>query len=188
MRPCEAGAFTRCPLKYVVARRGRARNLDQQGLLATIDYKQASDHCDPVLAEHCMTRLGIPESPCLLVYQWTHQQRWLQWGPHTRSEVLWGQGVPQRDPLSPLALQCLLCAGRNYVEASCGSGNLRPSQHVVYMHDRTWVSKEARSLAAGVTWWQMFSRIIGLKEHPGKTQLVASNAASQRHICDFRCP
>ena len=28
----------------------------------------------------------------------------------------------------------------------------------------------------------MFSRIVGLKEHPGKTQLVASSAASRRHL------
>ena len=110
--------------------------LDSQGLLATIDYKQAFDHCDPALAGHCMVRLGVPESLArLLVYHWAHQRRWLQWGPHTCSEALWGQGVPQGDPLSPLAPSCLLCAGRNFVDTSCGS--LRPSQHVVYMDDRT---------------------------------------------------
>ena len=145
--------------------------LDSQGLLATIDYKQGF-----ALAGHCMVRLGVPETLArLLVYHWAHQRRWLQWGPHTRSEALWGQGVPQGDPLSRWPSH--VC---NFVDTSCGS--LRPSQHVVYMDDRTWVSKEARSHVAGLTWWQMFSRIVGLKEHPGKTQLVASSAASRHHL------
>ena len=73
-----------------------------------------------------------------------------------------------------------MCAGRNFVGSSCRDPGV--TKHVVYMDDRTWVAESPQTLVSALDWWLHFSRVIGLRENPDKTQLVVHNEHSNREL------
>ena len=150
--------------------------LVQHGYLATLDYSLAFDHVVPAAVSLGMERLGLPKAlSSVLLDQWTHQKRILQWNCSTFSRLLCADmSVPQGDASSPLALNILMFAGFNYVKRHCAAS---PTQrlHVVYMDDRSWTSSSARLLLSTLRTWHSFSARAGLRENETKTQITYAN-------------
>ncbi|CAE7661896.1 unnamed protein product [Symbiodinium sp. CCMP2592] len=91
--------------------------LVQHGFLATLDYSLAFDHVVPAAIFLGMERLCLPKAlSSVLLDQWTHQKRILQWNCST---------LPRGDALSPFALNILMFAGFNYVKTHCAASPTR---------------------------------------------------------------
>lgn len=161
--------------------------LQTHGFLASMDYTLAFDFVSPIAATAAMNQLGLPRGLTqVLLYQWTHQSRFLQWQKSYSPEVLHTNiSIPQGDPLSPLALNVIMMAGLRFVNNNApGSNNNR--LHMVYMDDRSFTASSPKALLETLTQWEHYSTLVGLKENQSKTQLTASNVhnlnALKRHL------
>ena len=144
------------------------------GYICSLDYTQAFDHVRPELALHCLHRLGChPHLIGTLKSQWTNQLRWVTWNHYVAEEPMPVQcGIPQGDPMSPIALIALIEAGRLFILSHV---DVPPHHHTIYMDDRSWTPRNPADLLNVLVQWRRFSAMTGLKESHGKTQVSATS-------------
>lgn len=117
-----------------------------------------------------MKHFGISKNLAnVLKYSWQRQKRYICWDHNVDPNPVYTHvGLPPGDGLSPVALACLLQAGLNYVK----QGDTI-THHRVYMDDRSWATDTAEQSLVIKDRWTEWSRLVGLKENIGKTQLAA---------------
>ena len=88
-------------------------------------------------------------------------------------------GIPQGDPLSPLAMNCVMSLGVKNVER-----DLSPvvPKHFVWMDDRSFILKSPQHLVQTCDIWFQFSSNFGFRENEQKAQLVAANSHREKRL------
>ena len=152
-----------------------------RGFLLTLDYTKAFDGLDVEVSLAVLQQHRWPATLLnLLRPVWGRQERFVQWGHHTRFSPLMGSGQPQGDPLGPLVMTLWLQSGLATVSRDPqGEWPLRPSppSTKVYIDDRSLVCSSARTLFHAWQRWCSWSSAAGLLEHLGKAWAVAKGAA-----------
>ena len=154
------------------------------GYICSLDYTQAFDHVRPELALHCLQRLGChPQLIGVLKNQWSKQFRWVTWQNYVAEEPMPVQcGIPQGDPMSPIALIALMEAGRQFILSHV---NVPPHHHTIYMDDRSWTARSPTDLLNVLDQWRRFSTMTGLKESQGKTQISATTKSKMTVLKNY---
>jgi hypothetical protein len=152
-----------------------------EGFFATLDLSQAFDNIQADVATTSMRTLGIPPRLTgVLRHQWLHQRRWMTWNRCvSETEVNTDIGIPQGDPLSPLAMNCVMTLGVKSVER-----DLTPivPRHFVWMDDRSFILRTPRHLVQTCDSWFRFSSNFGFRENEHKAQLVAATSHRENKL------
>ena len=158
---------------------------NKKGFVGTMDYSQCFDHVCPSHTTMCMKHLGISHNLAnVLKFSWEKQKRYICWDQNVDPDPIYTQvGLPQGDGLSPVALACLLQAGLNYVKQGDDT-----THHCVYMDDRSWATDTAEQSLVIKDRWTEWSRLVGLKENKGKTQLAACRPTQVQKLAAIAPP
>lgn len=158
---------------------------NKKGFVGTMDYSQCFDHVCPTHATMCMKHLGISKNLAnVLKNSWQRQKRYICWDRNVDPNPVYTHvGLPQGDGLSPVALACLVEAGLNYVKQGDTT-----THHCVYMDDRSWATDTAEQSLVIKDRWTEWSRLVGLKENIGKTQLAACRPTQAQKLAAIAPP
>jgi hypothetical protein len=152
----------------------------KKGVLTTLDFSQAFDHMAPEISCQALPKIGFSEQLTMLLHQvWTHQVRWLQYDGHTAAQTLSAQrAMPQGDPLSPLLMAVWVSSGLRAIE----SQQEGTAEYSCYMDDRTFWTQDVDGALDRILKWQAWSRTLGIKENPNKTQIVAKTRRQHQEL------
>ena len=148
------------------------------GVWASLDWSQAFDRMNPHVTTEAMLRLGIATPLAHLLQKvWCQHHRFLQYENHVHPNRLFsGFGMPQGDPLSPWILAIWVSAGLRSLNI-----DLDQVRHVCYMDDRSFWTQDPESSLCLIHQWTNWSKKMGLKESPNKTQIVAKSEQHSNH-------
>ncbi|CAL1170384.1 unnamed protein product, partial [Cladocopium goreaui] len=108
---------------------------------------------------------------------WTHQVRWLQYDGHTAAQTLPAhRAMPQGDPLSPLLMAVWVSSGLRAIQQE------GTAEYSCYMDDRTFWTQDVDGALDRILKWQAWSRTLGIKENPNKTQIVAKTRRQHQEL------
>ena len=150
-------------------------HLPEFGFGETLDYAKAYDSMRPKGTTLLMKKAGWPDGISELVGKlWSNQVRWVSWGGgHYHHFPMYASPcTPQGCPFGPVALALWMSAGTAYVRHQVGQDFFCRT----YMDDRSFLSSSPQGLLDCVSSWAEWSSLVGLRESPGKTQLVGLGA------------
>ena len=152
-------------------------HLPEFGYGGTLDYAKAYDSMHPKGTTLLMKKAGWPEGISELIGKlWSNQIRWVSWGGHYHHNPMYASPcTPQGCPFGPVALALWMSAGTAYVRHQVGQDFFCRT----YMDDRSFLSSSPQGLLDCVSSWAEWISLVGLRESPGKTQLVGLGA--RRH-------
>ncbi|CAE7709102.1 Pol [Symbiodinium sp. CCMP2592] len=154
---------------------------EEQGILVSLDLKQAFDRMDPTLGLELMRSAGLPASiTSALATVWTKQYRWIQIGRSSQAvPELVSSSLPQGDGMCPL---CLNVAMLGPVLHMLHTFNPRDLTLAVFLDDRSFVARTAEIVAEGRAHWRRWTRTMGWEENDAKVKVVCRRECQMAEV------
>ena len=141
----------------------------QNQYVASLDLKQAFDRVRPSVAVFMLRHYGFDRRLAEQVRRvWTSQQRFLHFaGNYKQTAVEVSQSLPQGCPLSPWALNTVLCAPAKLIQS-----NHPQCVHVTHVDDRSFAARSLGAIQSIWNQWREHTAALALEESVEKTQIT----------------